>query len=86
MKSDITIRLDADFASALRFYKKNDARHLSLVEQVRRALICYWTAQETAPATDALVLALPEFNGPDFSVSILPEDEPSARWREEENE
>jgi len=71
----ITITLDEDFARALRHYKKTDLRHLSLVEQVRRALVCYWNAQQTGPATEALVLALPEDDGPDFKVAVLPEDE-----------
>jgi hypothetical protein len=82
----ITIALGEDFARALRHYKKTDVRHLSLVEQVRRALICYWIAQQTGPATEALVLALPEFDGPDFSVAILPEDETPEALHEKQND
>ncbi len=51
----INIKLDGHLGLALRKYKR--ATDLPPVEVVYRALICYWTAQGTIDAAEALATA-----------------------------
>jgi hypothetical protein len=69
----ITIRLDPQFAEALRFYKTEDIRHLTIAEQVRRALICYWQAQHTFAGMQAVGTVLPGYEEGDAEFGFVEE-------------
>ncbi len=51
----ITVKLDGNLGLALRKYKR--ATKLPPAEVVYRALVCYWTAQGTIDAAEALATA-----------------------------
>jgi hypothetical protein len=54
----ITIHLDEKYARALRYYR--DKSKFAIVEQVRRALVCYYTLQKHDPeAWAACEIAMP---------------------------
>lgn len=58
MAKTITIKLDENFAKALRHFKKNDTRHISHVGQIKMALLCFWSAQRGPDGVEAYNLAL----------------------------
>ena len=58
MAKTITIKLDENFGKGLRHFKKKDPRHISLVGQVKMALLTYWAAQHGPDGIDSYNLAL----------------------------
>ena len=69
----ITITLAPDFAQALRHFRQEDPRHMSIVEQVRRALICYWIKQDTPEGYAATEMVLPGYEPGDEQFTIVRE-------------
>ncbi len=74
----ITITLGADFNRALHHFKKTDRRHLSIVEQVRRALICYWI-QQTEDMGETVAMVLPGYEPGDENFRIVHSDSPEGQ-------
>jgi hypothetical protein len=69
----ITIKLDASFASALREYRQFSPLHLSISEQVRRALICYWTNSNNEAGARAVNIVFAD-DGEDAEATIVEEE------------
>jgi hypothetical protein len=74
----ITIRLGPEWRRALEFFQKHgDVNHLSLSEQVRRALIFYWIRAGAPHGTDALILAMRDWEEGDEEFKIIVEEQPN---------
>ncbi len=68
----ITIRLGEGFNRALHHFQKTDRRHLPIVEQVRRALICYWI-QQAEDMGETVAMVLPGYEPGDENFTIVRE-------------
>jgi len=68
----ITVKLGPTYAEALRYFKKHELRHLSITEQIRRALICYWV-QQGHDGGVASGIAMPGFEPGDEEFGIVAE-------------
>ena len=68
----ITVKLGPTYAEALRYFKKHELRHLSITEQIRRALICYWV-QQGHDGGVASGIAMPGFEPGDEEFGVVAE-------------
>lgn len=57
MSKTVTIKLDEQYAAALKHFQRHDSRHMNMTRQVKLALMCYWTNQRSPEGIMAYEMA-----------------------------
>ncbi len=56
------MRFNKKWKEALKYFETHDGRHLSTEEQIKRALICYWTVQPLPAGMKAMCMVMDDYN------------------------
>ncbi len=67
----VTVKLGPEWRVALEYFKKHDPNHLTILEQIRRSLICYWVKKGIPDGIEALNFVMPGWEPGDEEFGIV---------------